>query len=122
MEKWQRYNQDEMNIARHENIEKDLRNLRRFPAPLESLEAWERLFSLKGLRETPAINAFPSFGERKIYKARVVPLRENFGKSKGYRVVFEMIDEENYKILVFSRHGIYKTEQELINLVRERIN
>ena len=111
-----------MNIARHENIEKDLRNLWRFPAPLESLEAWERLFSLKGLRETPAIDAFPGFGERKIYKARVVPLRENFGKSKGYRVVFEMIDEENYKILVFSRHGVYKTEQELINLAKARFS
>ena len=111
-----------MNLTRHEDIEKDLRNLRRFPAPLESLEAWERLFSLKGLRETPAIDSFPGFGERKIYKARVVPLQENFGKSKGYRVVFEMIDEENYKILIFSRHGIYKTEQELINLVKARFS
>jgi hypothetical protein len=110
-----------MNIVRHEDIEKDLRNLRRFPAPLESLEAWERLFSLKGLRETPAIDSFPGFGERKIYKARVVPLRENFGKSKGYRVIFELTDEENCKILVFSRHGVYKAEQDLINLVKERM-
>ncbi|MFH0854557.1 MAG: hypothetical protein V1891_03640 [bacterium] len=111
-----------MNIVRHEDIEKDLRNLRRFSAPLESLEAWERLFCLKGLRETPAVDPLPGFNERKIYKARVVPLRENVGKSKGYRIVFQMIDEENYKILVFSRHGIYKSEQELINLVKERVN
>lgn len=110
-----------MNVVRHEDIEKDLRNLRRSPAPLESLEAWERLFSLKGLRETPAIDPFPGFGERKIFKARVVPLRENIGKSKGYRVVFQMTDQENCKILVFSRHGIYKSEQELINLVKERM-
>ena len=110
-----------MGVARHENIEKDLRNLRRFPAPLESLEAWERLFSLKGLCETPAIDLVPGFGELKIYKARVVPLRENIGKSKGYRIVFQMIDNESYKILVFSRHGIYKTEQELINLIKGRI-
>lgn len=110
-----------MNIVRHEDIKKDLRNLRRFQAPLESLEAWERLFCLKGLRETPAIDPFPGFGERKIYKARIVPLRENIGKSKGYRAVFKMIDEKNYKILVFSRHGIYKSEQELINLVKERM-
>ena len=110
-----------MNIVRHEDIEKDLRNLRRYQAPLESLGAWERLFSLKGLRETPAIDPFPGFGERKIYKARVVPLQENVGKSKGYRVIFQMIDEENCKILVFSRHGIYKSEQELINLVKQRI-
>lgn len=108
-----------MKIVRRENIEKDLRNLRRFPAPLESLEAWERLFFLKGLCEMPAIDPFPGFGERKICKARVVPLKENIGKSKGYRVVFQITSGENYKILVFSRHGIYKTEQELINLVKQ---
>ena len=110
-----------MNVVRHEDVEKDLRNLRRSSAPLESLEAWERFFSLKGVQETPGIDRFPGFSEHKIYKARVVPLRENIGKSKGYRVVFQMIDEENYKILVFSRHGIYKSEQELINLTKERL-
>jgi len=109
-----------MEISRHSDIEKDFRALRRFAAPQESLEAWERLFCLKGLRETPAIDAFSGFGEREIYKARVVPLRENIGKSKGYRAVFQMIDDESCKILVFSRHGIYKSEQELINLVKER--
>jgi len=110
-----------MKVVRHDDIEKDLRNLRRFTAPLDSLGAWERLFCLKGLRETPAIDTFPGFGERKIYKARVVPLRENVGKSKGYRAVFQMIDDESCKILVFSRHGVYKSEQELINLVKRRI-
>lgn len=110
-----------MKIVQHEGIEKDLRNLRRFNAPLESLEAWERLFCLKGFSETPAIDLFPGFGEKKIYKARVVLLQENIGKSKGYRLVFQTTGEENYKILLFSRHGIYKSEQELINLVKERI-
>ncbi len=110
-----------MEIFRHPDIKKDFRALKRFAAPEDSLEAWERLFSLKGLRETPAIDAFSGFGERKIYKARVVPLRENVGKSKGYRAVFQMIDDESCKILVFSRHGIYKSEQELINLVKERV-
>jgi len=111
-----------MNVIRHEDIEKDLRNLRRSSAPLESLEAWERFFSLKGVQETPGIDRFPGFGEHKIYKGRVVPLRENIGKSKGYRVVFQMIDEESFKVLVFSRHGIYKSEQELINLAKERLS
>ncbi|MBI4114234.1 MAG: hypothetical protein HY445_00130 [Candidatus Niyogibacteria bacterium] len=111
-----------MNIIRHEDIGKDLRNLRRFQAPLESLEAWERFFCLKGLRETPGIDLFHGFGQARVYKARVVPLQENVGKSKGYRAVFQMTDEENCKILVFSRHGIYKSEQELINLVKERIS
>ncbi len=111
-----------MDIVWHEDIEKDLRNLRRFQAPLESLEAWERLFCLKGIKETPAIDQIPGFGECKIYKARVVPLQENVSKAKGYRAVFQMTDKENCKILVFSRHGIYKSEQELMNLVRERMD
>ena len=110
-----------MNVVRHEDIEKDLKNLRRYSAPLESLEAWERFFNLKGPQETPGIDRFPGFGEHKIYKGRVVPLRENIGKSKGYRIIFQMTDGENCKILVFSRHGVYKSERELINLVKERL-
>lgn len=110
-----------MEIIRHEDINKDLKNLRRYRAPFKSLEAWEKLFVLKGLHETPGINQFPGFGERKVYKGRVVPLRENFGKSKGYRVIFELINHSSCRILVFTRHGIYKSEQELINLVKGRL-
>lgn len=111
-----------MEIIRHEDIEKDLKNLRRFSAPRESLEAWERLFCLKGLAETPAIEAFPGFGERKVYKVRVVPMGENIGKSGGYRIVFQIINADCCKIIVFSRHGIYKSEQELMNIVKSRIS
>ena len=110
-----------METFRHDDIDKDLKNLRRFPAPLESLEAWERLFCLKGIKETPAVDSYPGFGDMKIYKARVVPLRENVGKSKGYRVIFQMIDETCCKVLVFSRHGIYKTERTLMNLIKIRL-
>lgn len=109
-----------MEVWRHNGTEKDLKKLDRYPAPLESLEAWERLLLLKGIHETPAIEQFPGFGENKIYKARVVPLKENIGKSKGYRVIFQLL-EERYKILVFTRHGIYRTERELIKLIKERV-
>jgi hypothetical protein len=109
-----------MEICRHDDIEKDFRKLDKFPAPKESLEAWEKLLLLKGIHETPGIDQYPGFGENKIYKGRVVPLKEKFGKSKGYRVIFQVI-EENYKILVFSRHGIYKTENELIKTIKERL-
>ncbi len=110
-----------MEVIRHEDIEKDLKSLRRFSAPLESLEAWERLFSLKGIQETPAINPFPGFGSSKVFKGRVVPLRENVGKSKGYRVIFEMRNDDCCFILVFSRHGIYNSEADLIKLTKERL-
>lgn len=110
-----------MEIFRHEQIKKDLKLLKRFPAPLESLEAWERLFCLKGLEETTGIERYQGLGHDNIYKARVVPLRENIGKSKGYRMIFKMIKDDACKILVFSRHGIYNDEKELIRLIKERI-
>jgi len=111
-----------MKIIRHEDIEKDLKNLRRFPAPRESLEAWERLFCWKGLNETPAIEVFAGFGEYKLYKGRVVPMKENVGKSKGYRIIFQMVDACCCKIIVFSRHGIYKSEHDLISIIKNRIS
>ncbi len=110
-----------MEISRHDDIEKDFRTLKHSAAPRESLESWERLFCLKGLQETPAIDAFPGFGVRKIFKGRVVPLKENVGKSKGYRIVFEMINNDRCVVLVFSRHGVYQSEAELIALVKGRL-
>src|SRR3989344_5865508 len=110
-----------MEVFRHDDIEKDFRNLRRFTAPGESLEAWERLFSLKGLKETPGIDACSGFGSFKIYKGRVIPLKENVGKSKGYRVIFQLLEENRAMILVFLRHGVYHSERELIALVKNRI-
>lgn len=109
-----------MEISRHDDIEKDFRALRRSAAPQQSLESWERLFCLKGLRETPAIDAFPGFGVRKIFKGRVVPLKENVGKSKGYRVIFEIIDTHCI-VLVFSRHAVYHSEAGLMALIKERL-
>ena len=109
-----------MEIERQSGIEKDFKRPRGFPAPIDSLEAWERLLLLKGIHETPAIDQVVGFGEDKIYKGRVVPLKENVGKSKGYRVIFQVIDGK-YKILVFSRHGIYKTERELRQIIKERL-
>lgn len=110
-----------MDLLRHEDIEKDFHALKRFAAPKESLEAWERFFSFKGLNETPGIDPFPGFGNSKIYKGRVVPLKENVGKSKGYRVIFELKEGSSYRIIVFSRHGIYHDEQDLLHLVKLRL-
>lgn len=110
-----------MEISRHAEIDKDLVRLKKFAAPKESLEAWERLFYLKGLKETPGIDIYPGFGQNKIYKARVVPLKENLGKSKGYRLIFQEIDNCVYKILAFSRHGIYDKEVELMNIIKNRL-
>jgi hypothetical protein len=111
-----------MQICRHTDIEKDFKNLRRFSAPEDSLVAWEKLFCLKDIKETPGIDIFSGFGNEKIYKGRVVPLKENMGKSNGYRVIFQMTSDTECKILVFSRHGIYKTEHDLIEIIKNRLN
>jgi len=110
-----------MEIIRHCDIKRDIKKLKRFPAPEESLVAWERFFIAKGLKETPGVNAYQGLGNFKIYKARVVPLRENCGKSNGYRLIFQMEKETICKILVFSRHGIYNSEQELIKIIKCRL-
>jgi len=111
-----------MRILRHCDIEKDIKLLRKkFNTPLESLEAWEKLFFVKGLTQTPAIDQCGGYGNHKIYKARVIPTSENVGKSHGYRVVFK-IEGDQCIIIVFSRHGIYKSEQELITIVKYRLN
>lgn len=114
-----------MKVEWHCDIEKDLKSLKRFLTPRESLEAWERLFIAKGLREISGIDSFPGFGMGKIYKARVVPLRENIGKSGGYRVIFQIVEDENCsnedicKIIAFVRKNNYK-ESGLITIIKER--
>jgi hypothetical protein len=110
-----------MEIIRQDGILRDFKKLERFPSAVASLEAWERLLLLKGIRETPGIEQYPGFGERTIFKGRVVPLRENVGKSKGYRVIFELAGEK-YIIILFYRHGIYKTEKEVTALIHERLS
>lgn len=108
-------------IIRHCKTEKDFKKLKRYQAPLESLEAWERIFCLKGLESTPGIKQYPGFGQQKIFKARVIPLKENCGKSDGYRLIFKKIDDDLYEILVFYRHGIYKNERDIMVIIKERL-
>lgn len=108
-------------MIRHADIGKDLRNLKRFLTAVDSLEARERLFIAKGLQETPGIDQYAGFGNSRVFKARVVALRENVGKAKGYRLVFRLRPDHSCQILAFSRHGIYKSEQELMDIVRTRL-
>ncbi|MBI2050915.1 MAG: hypothetical protein HYT31_03845 [Parcubacteria group bacterium] len=110
-----------MEVERHDGIKKDFKKLKRYPAPEESLQAWVRLFCVKGLAETPGIEQFNEFGNERVYKARVVPLGENVGKSHGYRLAFQMASPQAATLLVFSRHGIYKHEKELIAIIKERL-
>ena len=111
-----------MDIECHDEIDNDCKKLKkRFPAPKESLEAWERFFIYKGLNETTGIKLYSGLGYKNIYKARIVPLKENVGKSKGYRLIFQIIDNKICKLLVFSRHGIYSSEQELNKIIKERL-
>lgn len=110
-----------MRLSRHYEIQKDLKKLKRFKAPLESLESWERLFCSKGLKETPGIKQYPGLGREKIFKARVIPIKENCGKSDGYRLIFKVVSNDSYEIIVFSRHGVYKDENGLVKIIKSRL-
>lgn len=110
-----------MIIDRHEDLAKDFKKLKRWPAPVKSLEAWERYFCFKGLRETPGIVPYPGFGEAKIYKARVIPLKEKCGKSHGYRLIFKLMADNAILFLLFSRHGVYDGEKELVDIIKKRL-
>jgi len=85
------------------------------------LEAWERYFCFKGFQETSGIEQYPGFSGAKIYKAKVVPLKENSGKSHGYRLIFKLISDDEILLVVFSRHGVYTDEKELIDIIKERL-
>lgn len=108
-------------IHRHSGITGDLKRLRKFSRPGASLESWEMLFRAKGFHGVPGIDRYPGFGEREIYKARVIPLGENVGKSSGYRLIFERVSGNTYRAVVFSRHGQYQHERDLQRLIRERL-
>lgn len=108
-----------MDVVWHPDIEKDLKHLKRFPTAKKSLEAWERLFIFKGLKEMTGIEGqYPGFGDKQIYKAYVVALQENVGKIKGYRVIFQLLDDACY-ILGYVRHPDYQ-EKDLIALIKIR--
>lgn len=108
-------------VTRHPSIAKDLKNLRRYPQAEKSLDAWERIFCARGLKETPGINRYPGFGEREIYKARVVALGEKSGKAGGYRVIFERRGGTIFCLLILTRHSEYKHEKDLMNLIHARL-
>lgn len=110
-----------MEVEEHPGIRKDLKKLKRYPTAEESLRSWARLFCVKGLAETPGIEQFNEFGNERVYKARVIPLKENVGKSQGYRLAFQVKSAHSIKLLVFSRHGIYTHEREMIAWVKERL-
>jgi hypothetical protein len=110
-----------MIIERHCDIEGDFRKLKRYPAPEDSLEKWERLFCTKGVHETPAVEEYPGYSGARIFKARVVPLQENVGKSKGYRVIFQMCSDDLCKIVIFTRHTVCRSEAELIEIIKRRL-
>ncbi len=112
-----------MEIKCHSDIDKDLKNLKKCADPLGSLESWERLFLVKGINETPGIDPYPGFGDKKIYKARVVPLKENRGKSDGYRLVFQLISNDCIKLVAYYRHnaGKLKKESKVMGVVKSRL-
>jgi mRNA-degrading endonuclease RelE of RelBE toxin-antitoxin system len=112
-----------LEIKCHSDIDKDLKNLKKCADPLGSLESWERLFLVKGIKETTGIDPYPGFGGNNIYKARVIPLKEKCGKSGGYRLIFQVISEGEILLLVYYRHsaGKLKKESDVVKEIKSRL-
>lgn len=110
-----------MKIIRHQDLQRDMKVLgKKYPTPEESLESWEMLFEIKGLEEMSGLERYPGFGKNIIYKARVIPKKENVGKSSGYRVIFQ-IKDGSCVILFFYRHTIQKKETKIGKFIGHRI-
>lgn len=97
-------------VIRCPEIEKDLKALRkRYPHAEDDLCAAERL--LENGKPLRHINPYPGFGSKQVYKARYV--NQDLGPkglSSGYRIVYEVIDDDTSGtcfiiIYVYSKKG-----------------
>jgi len=83
-----------LEVIRCPEVEKDIKALRkRYPHAEGDLRAAERL--LENGKLLRHVNPYPGFGIRQVYKARYV--NQDLGTkglSSGYRIVYEVIDND----------------------------
>jgi mRNA-degrading endonuclease RelE of RelBE toxin-antitoxin system len=100
-------------------VESDLRRLqRRYPSVRADLEQAVRLLGAKSNLLFQA--RYPGFGQRSIWKGRVINSDINKGKSSGYRLIWEDLDAQIVVIHIYD-HTTQGTERQVIATVRERL-
>ena len=106
-------------VVDHDSLESDLKPLlKRYPSARENLEQAERLMAA----EKPLLHQtrFPGFGERKVFKGRIVNSDINRGNSSGYRLVWEDVGE-HLRVLHMYAHSDRKRESDVVATVKSRL-
>lgn len=110
-------------VKRHPSIARDLKRLsKRYPSVERDLMYAERL--LEAGQTLTQTYAYPGFGQRRLYKTRVVNTAIPSGKSKGYRMIYEAIVEQGndgFLLVLLYDHSSYKSELEVRKEVRDRL-
>jgi mRNA-degrading endonuclease RelE of RelBE toxin-antitoxin system len=72
----------------------------------------------------PQTDALQGFGERRLFKTRVVNTSIQRGKSAGYRLVYEIVveeDDDGFLLLLLYDHKTLRTEEEVRKELRTRL-
>ena len=114
---------DELQVRRHPWLARDLKQLgKRFPSVERDLVYAERLLAVG--QSLPQTDALQGFGERRLFKTRVVNTSIQRGKSAGYRLVYEIVveeDDDGFLLLLLYDHKTLRTEEEVRKKLRTRL-
>jgi len=114
---------DERKVRRHPQIARDLNQLgRRFPTVAKDLEYVERL--LAAGQALPQTDALQGFGVRRLFKTRVVNTSIARGKSAGYRLIYEVVfqeDDDGFLLLLLYDHTTLPSEEDVRRMLSARL-
>lgn len=88
----------------------------------ESIIRIERL--LAAGESLPQTERYPGFGERKIFKTRLIMLGSNEGKSGGHRLIYEELELKSKRVVILITiysHSIYKDEKAVLKEINSRL-
>ncbi len=117
------YSLEERAIKRHPELAKDLKQLgKKYPSVGQDLVYVERLLAIG--HSFPHTDAYKGFGARRLFKTRVENTSVSRGKSKGYRLIYEVVveeDDEGCELLLLYDHNAFKAELDVRKELRARL-
>lgn len=88
----------------------------------ESIIDIERLLS-SGI-SLPQTDRYPGFGERKLFKTRIIMIGANEGKSGGHRLIYEELELKSNRVIIIITvysHSTYKDEGVILREINSRL-
>lgn len=114
---------DEMIVRRHSDLVRDVKALgKKYRSVAQDLIYAERLLAIG--QSIPETTPYPGFGIHRIYKTRVVNTSIPYGKSKGYRLIYELVvveEDESLELVFLYDHTTCSDEAEVKREVRTRL-